>query len=522
MSRPLQLSEWQSHLSSRFPALPLSYVVVLALYSFATIAVRSCGLSAVACFLAKTLLCSFPAIRKRLIEFYKDAPSKSRSHPGGKRLDFDVSDCFNPLLRWILSLWPNQHLPLALDVTNLGSRFHVLAISVVVSGVAIPVAWKVLRGESKGAWNPHWRSLLKHLKRSLRGDTSATWPDGLMVLVLCDRGLESVELFKAIAAQGWHPFLRVKKGGKFRPKGWSKFYLLSELVPEVGRTLAQSGNVYQGRQLEGTLLAMWEEGYDEPWFVITDLPPETANVLWYGLRTWIEQGFKVIKSGGWNWDKTRMEEASRVERLWLVMAVSCLWIVVVGDQDETREKVNKEMSELEKEMREGQERARERKLAEEERKAKRLAASKKAIEMRQAKKREEAAAKEAAAKEAAGKETAAKEKATKEGVAKEKAETAAPPKEAAQTKTAEAKKPKKKKEGKKKSQGKRQEWKKEREQSVFRRGWMVLKALWLKGENELPKQLNPEPWPAPSLPLPILSEADFLARRSLASFPPSQ
>ena len=49
--------------------------------------------------------------------------------------------------------------PLAVDVTNLGDRFHVLCISVVVRGVAIPVAWKVLLGGMKDPWNPHWQDL---------------------------------------------------------------------------------------------------------------------------------------------------------------------------------------------------------------------------------------------------------------------------------------------------------------------------------------------------------------------------
>ena len=34
-----------------------------------------------------------------------------------------------------------------------------------------------------------------------------------------------------------------------------------------------------GARLRGTLLAWWEEGYDDPWLVLTDLPPENANVL---------------------------------------------------------------------------------------------------------------------------------------------------------------------------------------------------------------------------------------------------
>jgi hypothetical protein len=39
----------------------------------------------------------------------------------------------------------------------------------------------------------------------------------------------------------------------------------------------------------------WEAGYESPWAVLTDLEPEEAEVSWYGMRTWIETGFKDFK-----------------------------------------------------------------------------------------------------------------------------------------------------------------------------------------------------------------------------------
>lgn len=50
------------------------------------------------------------------------------------------------------------------------------------------------------------------------------------------------------------------------------------------------------------------------------------------MRAWIEWGFKDTKGGGWNWHHTKMEEAARAERHWLVMAVATLWVVSVGGE----------------------------------------------------------------------------------------------------------------------------------------------------------------------------------------------
>jgi hypothetical protein len=46
------------------------------------------------------------------------------------------------------------------------------------------------------------------------------------------------------------------------------------------------------------LLARWDEGYKAPWLFLTDLPPDAVEASWYGLRAWIEQGFKATKRAG--------------------------------------------------------------------------------------------------------------------------------------------------------------------------------------------------------------------------------
>ena len=81
-----------------------------------------------------------------------------------------------------------------------------------------------------------------------------------------------------------------------------------------------------------TLLAQWEEGYTDPWLVLTDLTPDVAECAWYGMRPWIEQGFKDSKRGGWHWEQTKMTQPHRAARLWLAIAVATLWVVSVGGE----------------------------------------------------------------------------------------------------------------------------------------------------------------------------------------------
>src|SRR5262245_9224146 len=356
MSRPLQLTPWQGHLASRLPELPTPVVAVLALYSFGLILAKVSGLSTVALFLSQHLRRPYPALRKRLAEFYKEAPAKSGAKQGIKRKDFDVTTCFPPLLRWVLSLWSGQHLALAIDVTNLADRFHVLCVSVVVRGVGIPVAWSVLPGALPDPWNPHLQAL--------RGRVAGAGPDGWRLVPLSDRGVEPPVLYRFLAGLGWHPLMRAKKGGKFCPAGWGRFYGLAELVRRPGASSAAEGRAYAGERMPCTLLARWDEGYAEPWLLLTTLPPEAARAVWYGLRAWVEQGFKLIKGGGWQWHKTRMEDPGRVERLWLVLAAATVWVVAVGAEEEARDRVREELRRWEQQMAHGQAHAQARRQAE--------------------------------------------------------------------------------------------------------------------------------------------------------------
>jgi hypothetical protein len=327
MSRHPQVYAWSQELTSRLPSLNSALAGVLAVWSVGMILARCCGLDSVATQAAALLGQSFDTVRQRLREFYQEAGAKR----GTKRKDFAVRTCFAPLLGWVLSFWSDKRLALALDVTNLGSRFHVLCVSVLYGGIGIPVAWKILVGNQAEAWHPHWCELLQSLQAAIDPE----W----QVVVLSDRGLESPRLFAAIVGLRWHPLMRVKAGGKFRPDGWHGWYWMNDLLRQPGQRFAMAGAAYKREPTPCTLLACWDEGHAEPWLLLSDLPPSAANPCWYAWRAWIEQGFKVTKSAGLNWQRTRMTQADRAERQFLAIAVTILWLVAVGAEVERQAEV---------------------------------------------------------------------------------------------------------------------------------------------------------------------------------------
>jgi hypothetical protein len=215
-----------------------------------------------------------------------------------------------------------------LDATTLGQRFVVLVLSVLYRGCAIPVAWTVLPATEKHAWRGEWLRMLRQVRAAV--------PRRFFVIVLADRGLDARWLFQRLVRLGWHPLLRSNTGGTFRPAASGHYQPLRRLVPQPGTQWVGAGTAFQGprRRLNCPLLAQWDAGSADPWLLLTDLPPSAGEACWYGLRTWIEQGFKMTKRGGWQWQRTRRSDPQRAARLWLAVAVATLWLLSVGEMAE--------------------------------------------------------------------------------------------------------------------------------------------------------------------------------------------
>jgi len=318
--------QWHTRIDSLFGAILPHHRRALAEYSFGMVLAKCCGLTSVVAYLASYLCVGAHALRQRLREFYQPASAQI----GFARSEFDHAACFGPLARWAASGHCNRRLVIALDPMNLTDRFRVLCAAVLYRGCGLPVAWAVQTADETGSWNDIWRDLLGRLHAALG--------EGWTVMVLTDRGLESAELFRAIVDLGWHPLMRAKAGGKFRPAGWHRGHYMNAFASAVGRKWAGEGVAYPtGQKLACTLLTIWEEGHEEPWLILTDLPPGAANPAWYAWRMWIEQGFRAVKRGCWQWQRTQMSDPGRVARLWAAIAVATLYSVEVGGEGEPAE-----------------------------------------------------------------------------------------------------------------------------------------------------------------------------------------
>jgi len=313
--------QMQEEITERFPQLRPAQQAWLTLFVFGSIQAKSATQSDVVAALLPWG--KEETLRQYLREGLYDG--KDRAAPCSTEID--VKACFPFLLAWILSLWQGDRLPLALDATLLNDDLVSLSISLLYRGNGLPIAWTILPANTKGEWKSHLLSMLSIL--------SSVIPKRLTVVVMTDRGLWCPDFWRALTQAGWHPLMRLHEGITFRPHG-RDYRTALEWVGGSGRAFLASGTVFKkrSRQLSATLVVSWEEGEKEPWVLLTDLPPDPSILRWYGLRYWIEAGFRSLKGMGWQWQRTRRRDPKRVERHWLVMALAQLWTLAVGTQAE--------------------------------------------------------------------------------------------------------------------------------------------------------------------------------------------
>ena len=262
-------------------------------------------------------------LRQRWREWLYDGADKADPcHTPG-----EVTTCFAPLLGWGLAWWQGDTLALALDATAHGELVVALVISVLYRSNAIPVAWAVLPANQPGAWMPVILTLVQALQPAA--------PPSLTVLLLADRGLWSPRLWHQLHQVGWHPVVRLQNTTSFQPQGQGRRPVRT-LVTGPGQAWVGRGIAFKtgAKRQAGTVLVVWDVAHPTPWVLLTDLLPAQIGVCWYGLRVWIELGFRALKGIGWQWQHTRRREPTRVARHWLVLAGAMLWVLAYGTRAE--------------------------------------------------------------------------------------------------------------------------------------------------------------------------------------------
>lgn len=218
--------------------------------------------------------------------------------------------------RWVMSCMASKKIVLLVDETAIGDRFRVMLVGAAYKRRCIPLIWRCYKANSAADYP---REGQVKMIAAMFAQLKTVLPDNRAVLVLADRGIgTSPALCKAVAALGWHYLFRVVKTVKIRTER-------GELLPyaeiKQGGRWAASGIVFitQGR-IPAHIRAIWEKDCAEPWILVTNDPKLTGRE--YAMRNWQEQGFRDLKSGGWQLEMCRLRSAERMSRFLAILALA--------------------------------------------------------------------------------------------------------------------------------------------------------------------------------------------------------
>jgi len=107
---------------------------------------------------------------------------------------------------------------------------------------------------------------------------------------------------------------------------------LGELVASPGApAVVQDGWVFEDHSVWAHIAAVWRAGYQEPWLVVSNLDLGVQLAELYAQRMHVEALFRDTKSGGFEWELSRVLRADRAQRLLLGLMLAVLCAVLLGE-----------------------------------------------------------------------------------------------------------------------------------------------------------------------------------------------
>lgn len=208
------------------------------------------------------------------------------------------------------------YLLLAIDRTQWRER-NLFVLSLVWGNHALPVYWGCLKQKGNSNFTEQKALLIPVLK------LLKPYP----VVVIGDREFHSVKLGEWLQSSGVKFALRQKRSTQIQETGLD-YQALKNLGIKSGTTRFITGISCTQKHKIGSLNlgVTWKRKYrgkgaKEPWYILTNLDNLNRTLSFYKARWGIESMFKDCKTGGYNLERTWVNEA-RLVALVLLIAIA--------------------------------------------------------------------------------------------------------------------------------------------------------------------------------------------------------
>jgi hypothetical protein len=240
--------------------------------------------------------------------------------------EWDVPSLFEAVVRVSVQQLPAGRCVLVLDDTQQTDQCTLSTLALAYGGRALPLAWCRWSGPLQGAYWTQIEQLFECAQRVL--------PPHVRPVLLADRGLASPALISLVQQRGWDYLLRVQRDTTLRtakPRRRPRVHL-GELVAQPGAPgVLLEGWVFYKHSIWAHVAAVWRLGYQEPWLLVSNLDLGLGLVDLYAQRMHIEALFRDAKSGGFEWELSRVLRADRAERLLLAIMLAIWCAVLLGE-----------------------------------------------------------------------------------------------------------------------------------------------------------------------------------------------
>jgi hypothetical protein len=246
--------------------------------------------------------------------------------------------CYTPalgtLVNWAGLLKRGKPVVLALDESSQDERVHLLRVSLTYWGTALPLAWKIWPQNTPLEDGAYWEAMDEVLAR-----VATIVPAGLEVIMTADRAFDIPPFIDRIASRGWHWVVRLKANGATRfldaqHREHAVKTLIRRHVAAPGQRWKARGRLFKNAGWRAaSIIAVWAPGAQEALVIVTDLPPRWEVLRFYDRRFWIEAGFRIDTSSGWQWEDCQVTNLQHLERLLIAMAWATLLALRLGLQD---------------------------------------------------------------------------------------------------------------------------------------------------------------------------------------------
>jgi hypothetical protein len=232
-----------------------------------------------------------------------------------------IDGWFLPVAQQLLTTLAAQPIQLVMDGSVVGRGCIALMLSVVYHGRALPLCWVVVRGK-KGHFP---QTIHQELLRQVR----AIMPQGASVTFLGDGEFDGTKLQADLRHADWLYVCRT--ASSIRITACAVSFHVGALGPARGEVIAVSPAWMTAEQYGPvTIMAIWEEQYQEPLYLVTNMADLDQARALYKKRPHIETFFSDLKSRGFNIDKSHLSEPARLSRLLIGCCLAYVWLVYLG------------------------------------------------------------------------------------------------------------------------------------------------------------------------------------------------